>query len=124
LKTHRKRLKKLSRFRMALDEISRPRMGLHELAVDDTVICRCEEITLGEIKTAISGGALDINEIKRATRIGMGRCQGRMCGPVISELLVGQPISQGRVDSHLRVRPPVKPIPLGNLAADSEKRQP
>jgi NADPH-dependent 2,4-dienoyl-CoA reductase/sulfur reductase-like enzyme len=124
LNTHRKRLAKLSRFRRVLDEISRPRAGLYELADDDTVICRCEEITLGEIKEAISAGALDINEIKRSTRIGMGRCQGRMCGPVISEILADQPFFKGIVDSHLSVRPPIKPIPLGDLAAYSDKLHP
>jgi NADPH-dependent 2,4-dienoyl-CoA reductase/sulfur reductase-like enzyme len=124
LKPHRSRLAKLSRFRGVLDEISRPRAGLYELADNNTVICRCEEIPLGEIKEAISAGALDINEIKRTTRIGMGRCQGRMCGPVISELLAGQPFLQGSVDSHLNVRSPVKPVALGNLATYSEKLHP
>jgi NAD(P)H-nitrite reductase large subunit len=120
LYTHRKRLEKLSRFRRVLDAISKPRVGLYELADDDTVICRCEEITLGEIKETIIAGALDINEIKRATRIGMGRCQGRMCGPVVSELLAGQQFFKGLVHSHLSVRPPIKPVPLGKLAMYSD----
>jgi len=121
---HRKRLEKLSRFRRVLDEISKPRAGLYELADDDTVICRCEEINLGEVKQAIKAGALDINEIKRTTRIGMGRCQGRMCGPAISELLAGQPFFKGLVQSHLSVRPPIKPVSLANLATYSDKPHP
>jgi len=82
----RKRLTALNRFRAILDSISLPRAGLHELARDDTITCRCREISLREIKKALHEGAIDLNEIKRRIGIGMGPCQGRMCGPALLEI--------------------------------------
>ena len=73
--------------RKILDDISLPRKGLYELATDDTVICRCEEVTLKQLKTALSDGNLRIKDLKRMTRMGMGACEGRMCGPSVIELL-------------------------------------
>jgi thioredoxin reductase/bacterioferritin-associated ferredoxin len=107
------KLKKLNRLRHVLDEISMPRAGLFELARDDTVICRCEEITLGEIRQAVAAGANDINEVKRITRSGMGRCQGRMCGPAIVEIIRPENIAEAPAPSYLNIRPPFKPIELG-----------
>ena len=89
-----------------------PRPGLYELAMDDTIVCRCEEITLREIKEAAAEGATEMSEIKRITRMGMGLCQGRMCGPASQEIiarLTGLPPSS---IGHLNPRPPVKPVPF------------
>ena len=52
----RERLAGLKRLRQVLDRISVPRPGLYELAKDDTIVCRCEEITLGEVKAALADG--------------------------------------------------------------------
>ena len=46
---------------------------------DHVIICRCEEITYGEIKQAIRDGATTLDGIKRVTRAGKGLCQGRTC---------------------------------------------
>jgi NADPH-dependent 2,4-dienoyl-CoA reductase/sulfur reductase-like enzyme len=111
----RSHLNRLVRLRRALDRISLPRSGLYELATDDTVLCRCEEITLREIKEALMEGATEMSELKRMTRMGMGLCQGRMCGPTLQEImarLTGLPPSS---IGHLNPRPPVKPIPLSAL---------
>ena len=53
------------------------------------IICRCEEISEGEILDAIRRplGARDLDGIKRRTRAGMGRCQGGFCSPRVMELL-------------------------------------
>lgn len=110
------KLTKLNRFRRVLDSISMPGAGLFELAHDDTVVCRCEEITLGEIRQASAGGANDINEVKRMTRSGMGRCQGRMCGPAILEIIHREHITETPAPGHLNTRPPLKPIRLGVVA--------
>ena len=77
-------------------------------------LCRCEEIRLGEATETIrSGKAGEINRLKALTRVGMGRCQGRMCAAAATELLAtlkeAAPESVGR----LRAQAPVKPIPLG-----------
>ena len=117
----RKRLDKSNQLRKVLDEISRPRAGLYELARDDTIICRCEEITLKDIKAAMAGGATQAKDIKRTTRIGMGPCQGRMCGPTLIEIINQQPDSSAKGQGCLLPRPPIKPIALGVLAASESK---
>ncbi|HEY3425240.1 MAG TPA: (2Fe-2S)-binding protein, partial [Negativicutes bacterium] len=44
---------------------------------DATIICRCEDLTVDEIRTLIANGSHTIEEIKRSCRCGMGPCQGR-----------------------------------------------
>jgi bacterioferritin-associated ferredoxin len=83
------------------------------------VICRCEEATESEILEAIAAGARSLNDIKRMTRAGMGLCQGRTCRRLLSELLRrhGEAIH----DSYPippTVRPPVRPLTLGELAEE------
>lgn len=93
------------------------RPGLCELATDEVVVCRCEEVTAGEIREAARGGATDLNALKTWTRAGMGRCQGRVCGPIIAQLLAqaaGLPVEAAGA---FTARPPLKPLPLAALAA-------
>ena len=116
----RERLAGLQRLRKVLDRISVPRAGLYELAKEDTIVCRCEEITLGDVKAALADGATDMKEVKRMTRMGMGNCQGRMCGPAMQEIIARERgLSPDRI-GHLNPRPPVRPIPLGVLAGHRE----
>jgi NADPH-dependent 2,4-dienoyl-CoA reductase/sulfur reductase-like enzyme len=116
----RERLAGLLRLRDVLDRISVPRPGLYDLAKDDTIVCRCEEITLGEVKAALADGATDMKEVKRMTRMGMGNCQGRMCGPAMQEIIAREKgLPPDRV-GFLNPRPPVRPIPLGVLAGHRE----
>ncbi|MFQ8889659.1 MAG: (2Fe-2S)-binding protein [Bilophila wadsworthia] len=53
---------------------------------DETLVCRCECVTAGDIRKAVAEGFRDVNEVKRFTRCGMGQCQGRMCGPALAEI--------------------------------------
>jgi NAD(P)H-nitrite reductase large subunit len=106
----RKTLARLRRFQQGLAVAFRwP--GERAAALDDAVIlCRCENVTVGEVRTAIGrqDGAADVNRIKAATRCGMGRCQGRYCGAGLAEVA-----STGRSDrDRLRVQAPIKPIPV------------
>lgn len=83
-------------------------------APDELVVCRCENIRAGELRAAVREcGAAEMNRLKALTRVGMGRCQGRMCGVAASEILAhaaGVPVEQvGR----LRGQAPIKPIPIG-----------
>jgi len=80
---------------------------------DDLVICRCENVDAGTLRRAVrEGGATEINRLKALTRVGMGRCQGRVCGGPAAEILAcsaGKAVAEvGR----LRAQPPIKPIPL------------
>ena len=83
----------------------------------DTVICRCEEVTLDEIRNAFKYGAVDINDLKRRTRFGMGHCQGRFCSQIANELLWHFGATGKR--TLFTPRLPVKPVTFGSLA-DSE----
>lgn len=90
-------------------------------AIDDsTMLCRCEEITAGAVREAAKHFDIgEINRLKAVSRVGMGRCQGRICAAVSAEVLAaaaGKPIDAvGR----LRAQAPVKPLPLAlQLAAD------
>jgi NADPH-dependent 2,4-dienoyl-CoA reductase/sulfur reductase-like enzyme len=84
---------------------------------DDTIVCRCEEVTAGDIRAAVSQGVMGPNQLKSFTRCGMGPCQGRNCGPTAVELIAE---SQGVTvpeTGYFRLRPPIKPVTLGELAA-------
>jgi NAD(P)H-nitrite reductase large subunit len=110
-------MKKIRYLRDALDRISYPRPGLFELANDDTIICRCEELTLGDIKTAICKGTVEINELKRMTRLGMGRCQGRMCAPTVQEIIARETETPAAEIEYLNQRPPTKLVSIDVLAS-------
>jgi len=79
---------------------------------DDLVICRCEEITRGEIKEVISNGMKTLNGIKRVTRAGMGLCQGQTCQRLVTQILAQElGINPAEVEP-TTARAPVRPIPL------------
>ncbi len=83
---------------------------------DDMIVCRCEEVTVAEIKDAIREGARDIVGVKRRTRAGMGLCQGRTCEKLVQQILVqelGVPPKDVGTSS---ARPPVRPVTFGELA--------
>jgi len=76
---------------------------------DDVLVCRCGEITRGEILAAIREGARTVDEVKRMTRAGMGICQGRTCGRLVAQLIheeTGVPMEDL---APARPRPPVWP---------------
>jgi hydrogen cyanide synthase HcnB len=107
------RLARSTRFRAGLERAFPFPLQWAAQAPDALVVCRCEEVTAGELRqTAALTGATDINVVKAACRIGMGRCQGRMCAAAASEILAhctGLPLpAVGR----LRGQAPVKPIPF------------
>ena len=86
---------------------------------DDTIVCRCEEVTVGEIRKAIRQGALDVTGVKRRTRAGMGLCQGRTCEKIVMQILVQElrkPIDKLEPAT---TRPPVQPVTFGLLAEKS-----
>lgn len=86
-------------------------------APDDVVIvCRCEEVTAGEIRAAVHGGARRSDELKGFTRCGMGPCQGRMCGPVVAEMIAAETGASIADVGLFRVRVPLKPIAMREMA--------
>jgi len=83
----------------------------------DTVVCRCENVTMGEISDVLTAGAKTFDDIKRVTRAGMGICQGRICECAVTDLLIrGGGVPPTEI-SPRSVRPPVRPITLDVLGA-------
>src|SRR5205085_8058350 len=70
-----------------LDALYRPAPTVLMPAEDSVIACRCEEVTIGQIRRAVRLGALGPNQLKAFTRCGMGPCQGRICGPIVSAVL-------------------------------------
>jgi hypothetical protein len=84
---------------------------------DDTIICRCEEVTAGAVREAAACGAHGLRLMRTALRTGMGPCQGRMCEPTVTGLIAQ---TTGCAPSALgpgRIRTPVKPVTLAEIAA-------
>lgn len=82
----------------------------------ETIVCRCEEITAGEIIKVAALGCTGPNQTKAFTRCGMGPCMGRECADTVSRILAdfhGLPMD--KVGTY-GIRPPVKPITVGQLA--------
>ena len=96
------RRRRLERFAAALAEAFAPRRELAMRVEADTTICRCEDVTWQQLDPAGS-----FRQAKLATRVGMGPCQGRVCGPALA-LLRGWESD--------RVRPPLRVSTLGVLA--------
>ncbi|MDP2699774.1 NAD(P)/FAD-dependent oxidoreductase [Thalassospira sp.] len=87
------------------------------LPADDVMVCRCEEITAGQIRHAVDLGAPGPNQVKSYLRCGMGPCQGRMCGPTVTQIIADHRKKEvGEID-YYRIRPPLKPLALAELAA-------
>ena len=83
---------------------------------DDLVICRCEEITKGEIKEAIRNGMKTLNGIKRVTRAGMGLCQGQTCQSLVTQILASAlGVSPADVEP-TTARAPVRPLRVSVFA--------
>ena len=82
----------------------------------ETMICRCEDVTREMILKCIDNGYNTLNDIKRATRAGMGPCQGRTCRNLIASELSHRCGKPPEDVSLTTFRPPVKPINLGVLA--------
>ena len=89
--------------------------GSSACRTDDTIVCRCEEVTAGQIRDDRARSACTgPNQMKAFLRCGMGPCQGRLCGLTVTELIArGARRVAGRDVGYYRLRPPVKPITLG-----------
>ncbi|MEU9167197.1 NAD(P)/FAD-dependent oxidoreductase [Streptomyces sp. NPDC048420] len=104
---------RLRAFFSAVDAVYAPPVHWTEQVTDETVVCRCEEVPAGAVRSAVRElGAGDLRTVKLLTRAGMGWCQGRVCGPGIAGI-AGCAESAGR-------RPFARPVPLGVLARAGE----
>ena len=79
------------------------------------IVCRCEEITETEILEAIDSGRHSLKSVKRATRAGMGACQGRTCSTLISRLLTARGVEPDQAWEMDKKRFPFVPVPLSAM---------
>jgi glycine/D-amino acid oxidase-like deaminating enzyme len=78
---------------------------------DATILCRCEEVTAGRLRQEIAGGLVSLAALKKATRAGMGRCQGRFCAANVARLCPAPPDA----DAFAAPRLPIRPVPAAAL---------
>ncbi len=81
---------------------------------DEVILCRCEGITLGQVRAAVQQlQPTSLRELKLVTRLGMGMCQGRVCRPIIQS--VGQAMFQDRSETRLAYQIPTRPVSFGDF---------
>jgi len=97
--------RKAKSFARLLNKTFQPRAELRALAQSDTIVCRCEDVTLSRLRQAGSWRSAKLHE-----RCGMGPCQGRICGPAVQFMLGWEPSS---------LRPPLSPTRLENLIQEN-----
>ena len=89
---------------------------------DNTIVCRCEDLTLSRIREAIADGYCTIDEIKRVTRAGMGPCHGHTCRSLIAqELSRHYKIPMEEVLMPV-FRPVIKPVKLGSFVKSTSEK--
>ncbi|MGI9320602.1 MAG: NAD(P)/FAD-dependent oxidoreductase [Thiogranum sp.] len=112
----RKWMREESHIRPFLEAFFRISDDMLQVPDDDTLVCRCEEVSAGQIRTAVAEGHRDSNQVKFLTRCGMGPCQGRQCGEAVSHIVAAASGQAIQDIGHYRERPPVNPLTLGQLA--------
>lgn len=116
-------LARAQKFARVTRGMMRLKPALFDLITDETIVCRCEGVLARDVVAAIADGDATLRGakvVKVRTRAGMGRCQGRICGHLVSRMIArqtGARLDQIQPDTP---RPPVKPVLLGALAADAD----
>lgn len=83
--------------------------------MDETIICRCEEVSLEDIQHTASQYSCSAREVKLRTRAGMGYCGGRTCRPAVDAVLEAVTGEKAGHDIPLKVQPPIRPVSLSVL---------
>ena len=110
-------LRRSRRFQHALAALYAAPPLLDQLARPETLVCRCEEVPLAAVEQELRAGTTTTGAVKRVTRAGMGRCQGRYCGPLLVELAARWGAREPDEWSGFAPAPPFKPLPAGLIAA-------
>lgn len=88
---------------------------------DDTIVCRCEEVSRAEIRVAVHDGFFTLAEIRRFLRAGMGLCQGQTCGRSVKALLARELGLDPAAVEPATARSPARPVEMRVLADDLER---
>jgi glycine/D-amino acid oxidase-like deaminating enzyme len=111
----RKALRCALAFQDALWTLFRPPRLRPGSLTDQTIVCRCEEVTAGRIRQELADGLTSLPALKKATRAGMGRCQGRFCSATIARLCPELPDDM----AFAAPRAPVRPVAAAPLMAEA-----
>ncbi|MDX3806740.1 FAD/NAD(P)-dependent oxidoreductase [Bosea thiooxidans] len=106
-----------------LDRLYRPGPDL-VTPPDPVTICRCEAVCAGSLRQAVERGALGPSQAKVFLRVGMGPCQGRLCGPSVTGLIARETGRSEAEIGYYRIRDPIKPVTVGELASASRRGAP
>ena len=106
-----------------LDRLYQPGSQFQNPA-DDTIICRCEEVTAANIRICAKLGCTGPNQTKTYTRAGMGPCQGRYCGLTVTQILASENNMAPQDVGSYRIRAPLKPVTLGEIASCASVEKP
>jgi NADPH-dependent 2,4-dienoyl-CoA reductase/sulfur reductase-like enzyme len=107
------KLATIERFRHGLETAFPFPTDWADRAPDELIVCRCEEVSAGEIRAVVDDGHWEINRVKAHCRVGMGRCQGRMCGSAAAEIVAQRSGRALNEIGRLRGQAPIKPLPFG-----------
>lgn len=118
----RAELARAERGRRFLDVLFQPAKQFR-IPKGDTIVCRCEEVTAQDVLDSVAIGATGPNQLKAYRRTGMGPCQGRLCGLTVTELMADARGKTPQEIGYYRLRAPVKPIMLSELAALPKNEQ-
>lgn len=117
----RQRLSHLQSFAAVLQQLAQPPASLAlQTMSDDTVLCRCESIKRGELQRALADNkhVLSADAAKLLTRVGMGLCQGRLCGDNVARVIADARGVQPSEVGPFQAQAPVKPVPLAALTRE------
>lgn len=112
-----RRLRRAARFARFINRRFSIPAGLCDSLTDDTIICRCEDVTVADIKEELDNGARDSLGVKLWTRAGMGPCQGRICQATLMQLVASQTGQSPQEIGFNMPRVPARPVPLSVVRA-------
>jgi thioredoxin reductase len=110
-------LQQALRFGREMVRMVQPRAAAMRDVPEDTIVCRCEDLSLKDLRTAIEQGSCEINALKAATRCGMGPCGGRICGEAAAAAMESTGLTRQAI-GYWTSRPPIRPISIEALTGD------
>ena len=110
--------KQIAGIQIQEEQVTVPMDHYVERISDDTIVCRCERVTAGELRELIRQGYRDINEIKAVSRAGMGSCGAKTCTDLIHRLFRDEGIPEAEIVDQIN-RPLFMEVPLGVFAGVS-----
>jgi sarcosine oxidase subunit alpha len=114
--------KKIAGLRAQAPDVAKPMERYVERTADDTIVCRCERVTAGQIRALIREGERDINQIKAVTRACMGACGAKTCTALIHRLFREEGVADADVVDQPK-RPLFMEVPLGIFAGIENGRE-